>query len=104
MNKPTATTENFIVVIPFGSMVDGSSPCSIRIEKLCYWHDRNCEHPVNDGTVGLFLRNADLYNVSVYPAHPDLGWYAMDSDIQPDNGEAKVHEIYYKGNLIYRDC
>lgn len=104
MNTSTSTTENFIMVVPCCSILNEPGIPRIRIEKLCYWHDGECEHPVNDGSIGLFLRNANLYNVSVYPEHPHLGCYAMDNDIQPENGEIYVQDIYYKGNLIYCNC
>jgi len=104
MNLETLTTQNFIKVIPQNLFPDEGSDISLQISKLCYWCDGEAEHPVNDVTVGVFLKYANLYDVFVYPEQPELGCYAIDGDIQPEKGEINVHEIYYKGNLIYRDC
>ncbi|GEP97687.1 hypothetical protein [Chitinophaga cymbidii] len=100
--QQSLTNENFITVIPHLAFPNLKHPVCLEIKKLRYWNEGQCEHSVTEETIELFLRNAQLYNVSIYPEQPELGCYAMDGEIQPEKGERQVHEIFYKGHLIYR--
>lgn len=100
--QQSLTDQNFITVIPHLAFPNLEYPVRLQIKKLRYWNEGQCEHAVTVANLELFLLNAKLYNVSIYPEQPELGCYAMDGDIQPEKGERHVHEIYYEGHLIYR--
>ncbi|SIO53857.1 hypothetical protein SAMN04488055_5493 [Chitinophaga niabensis] len=93
--------ETFITVRPYHPIMEMIYHDKIKIECLCFWFDGECRHPINNQTLKIFLNHAEIFTPSVFPERPDLGCYAIDNDINYENGELQVGEIYYKGNLIY---
>lgn len=99
--KITPAQNSFIIVVPYYPFSACTKSPRLKVEKLCFWHDRSLEHPVKDENVHLFIKHADLYKPSIFPDRPELGCYAVDNHISYKNGETLVHEIYYNNELIY---
>ena len=101
--KHSVKNENFITVIPYLVFPNSKYPVCLKITTLCYWYQNQLQHAVSHKTIKRFLQNIQQYDVSVYPDKPELGCYAMDGEIQFEDGERMVYEIFYKGRIIYRN-
>ena len=101
MNEKITPVQNYIIVVPYCPFSAYTVSPRLKVEKLCFWHDRKLEHLVKDENIHLFIRHANLYKPSIFPNRPELGCYAIDNHISFENGETLVQEIYYNNELIF---
>lgn len=101
MQTVSLTLDQFICVIPKCSLTGDLHTQQIEIRKLCFWYDRNIQHPVNELTVKLFLKHVSLFGAFINPKQPDKGCWALDKEQKPNNDQLRVGQIYYQGELIH---
>jgi hypothetical protein len=92
--------EGYITVVPYYAYSSAAGK-RLRVSKLGFWYNNICDHPVNDETVKMFLKHAEMFGASVYPNHPEFGCAAMGGTLLYTNGETSVCQIIYKSELIY---
>ena len=102
MKKNNSLNEDdFITVIPSHEAFDDFHGKRVVIEKLYFWHDNTFDHPINDRTINQFLLHVKMFGATVFPDHPGLGCLSINGDKKYEKGEVTVHQILYKGDVIY---
>ncbi|WP_127127980.1 hypothetical protein [Pseudoflavitalea rhizosphaerae] len=100
MNKATNSTEEFITVIPYSDSTSLPEQ-RIRIHKLCFWHENQYAHAVNNSNIHAFLKKAKLFGATIFPDQPNSGCFVWESELRTESGELPVFQIIYNEEIVY---
>jgi hypothetical protein len=95
---------NCIIVIPFDWTTFEVIEKRLVVYKLYFWHDDSYDHAVNEQNLNLFLLQLKMFKPTIYPNAQELKCCALNVPFAYQHGEAGVHQIHYKGQVVYCRC